>query len=115
MKLKELCSLIEGVIVEGGAYIDREVECVFASDLMSDVLTIRTDKKLVLLTGLANVQTIRTCEMSDIKLIVFVRGKKVTEEMKELASENEMTLVETPYSLYRTSGVLYQANLSSLY
>lgn len=115
MKLKELCSLIEGVIVEGEAYSDTEVECVFASDLMSDVLTIRTDKNLALLTGLANVQTIRTCEMSDIKLIIFVRGKKVTEEMKELASENEMTLVETPYSLYRTSGILYQANLASVY
>ena len=115
MKLKELCSLVSGVIVEGEAYSDTEIECVFASDLMSDVLTIHTDKNLALLTGLTNVQTIRTCEMSDIKVIVFVRGKKATEEMKEMAADNEMTLIETPFSLYRTSGILYQAEVPSVY
>ncbi len=111
MKIANITQLISGTIVEGGASIDKEIDCAFASDLMSDVLTLRTDKTVLLLTGLCNVQTIRTCEMSDLKVIVFVRGKQVTEEMKELAKENEMTLISTNFSLYRAAGILYAAGL----
>jgi hypothetical protein len=35
--------------------------------------------------------------------------------MKELAEENEMLLIETDYSMYRCSGILYQAGLPPLY
>lgn len=115
MKLEEINSLINGKVVEGQMPPDKTIDCAFASDLMSDVLTIRTEKSLMLITGLANLQTIRTCEMSDIKVILFVRGKKVTEEMKELAADNEMILIETDYSLFRTSGLLYAAGLKGVY
>jgi serine kinase of HPr protein (carbohydrate metabolism regulator) len=53
--------------------------------------------------------------MSDIKTVIFVRGKKTSAEMRELAAENEMILIETPYSMYRTSGLLFQAGVLSLY
>lgn len=115
MKIEEINSIIEGNVVTGQMPSNKEMDCAFASDLMSDVLTINTDKSLMLITGLANLQTIRTCEMSDIKVILFVRGKKVTEEMMELAAENEMILIETNYSLYRTSGLLYAAGLKGVY
>ena len=115
MKIQEIKSLISGTIVEGEAGQNKEVDCAFASDLMSDVLTLRTEKSLMLITGLCNMQTIRTCEMSDIKVIMFVRGKQVTDEMIELAQENEMTLITTKFSLYRTAGLLYSAGLPGVY
>ena len=82
---------------------------------MSDVLTIKDTSSLLLITGLANTQTIRTCEMSDIHYILFVRGKKVTEEMKELAEDNDMVLIETGYSMYKVAGILYANNIQPLY
>ncbi|MBO4644884.1 MAG: hypothetical protein J5642_00020 [Bacteroidales bacterium] len=115
MKIQQIISLIEGTIVEGETLSNKEVDCAFASDLMSDVLTLKTDKTVMLITGLCNMQTIRTCEMSDIKVIMFVRGKKVTEEMRELAEDNEMVLITTDFSLYRTSGLLFGAQLSGVY
>ncbi|MBO7624370.1 MAG: hypothetical protein J6S82_03580 [Bacteroidales bacterium] len=115
MKREEFLRLIEGKVVAGEGSEEREVNRVFASDLMSDVLTIKNANQLMLMTGLCNLQTIRTCEMAEVKVILFVRGKKVTEEMKELAEENEMLLIETDYSLYRCSGILYQAGLQPLY
>ncbi|MBQ4355026.1 MAG: hypothetical protein II757_00015 [Bacteroidales bacterium] len=115
MKIEEITSLISGTVVEGEAFIDREVDCAFASDLMSDVLTLRTDKSVMLITGLCNMQTIRTCEMSDIKVVIFVRGKVVTEEMKELAADNDMVLITTNFSLYRTSGLLFNTQLPGVY
>ena len=77
MKIHDIINLIGGTVVEGKQFLDKEITHVFASDLMSDVLTLNTDESLLLVTGLANLQTIRTCEMSDIKTVIFVRGKKL--------------------------------------
>lgn len=115
MKLEDILRLVNGKVKGGRITNEPEVEHVFASDLMSDVLTIKNANRLMLITGLCNLQTIRTCEMAEVKAVLFVRGKKVTEDMVELAEENDMLLMETEYSLFRTSGILYQAGLQPLY
>jgi predicted transcriptional regulator len=116
MTILEILELVDGKIVtEMGSHQVGEVDFTFASDLMSDVLTVRCQGNLMLITGLANLQTIRTCEMSEIKIILIVRGKEVTEEMIELANDNDILLMRTKYSLYRTSGVLYNAGLKAVY
>lgn len=106
---------VEADAQEGsGATPDREVSCAFSSDLMSDVLTLLADD-MVLITGLSNIQAIRTAEMADIAQIIFVRGKEPGEKMVELAKEAGITLIVTPFSLYRCSGVLYGAGLAALF
>jgi hypothetical protein len=87
MKLQEVALTLKARVICGQTRLERDVEAVFASDLMSDVLTIDSEK-LLLLTGLVNIQTIRTSEMSDIKNIVLVRNKKASPEMIALAEEN---------------------------
>lgn len=114
MKLKDVVQLLDAKVICGSRELDREIEFAFASDLMSDVLTLKNDN-LLLLTGLANLQTIRTSEMSDICNIIFVRNKKATAEMIELAHENDMVLIECGYSMFKTSGLLYNAGLKPLY
>lgn len=115
MTLQEIITHVSGTVVAGDPAMYPKIDCAFASDLMSDVLTITTNKRIMLITGLANLQTIRTCEMSDIKIILFARGKKATEEMIELAEDDDMVLIETPISLYKTSGILYNAGLLPVY
>lgn len=114
MIVKELSKRIEGKLVCGEHRLEEEIACGFSSDLMSDVLTTSSDK-LVLITGLSNVQLIRTTEMSDISYIVMVRGKKVSDEMLTLARENDMVLIETNYSMFRTSGVLFSAGIKPIF
>lgn len=114
MKLKDIVQLLDAKVICGSNKLDSEIEFAFASDLMSDVLTLKIDN-LLLLTGLANLQTIRTSEMSDISNIIFVRNKKATAEMIELADENDMVLIECGYSMFKTSGLLYNAGLKPLY
>ena len=63
MKIKDLCKLVEGTVLCGEGHLDGNVEQAFASDLMSDVLTVKTNE-FILITGLANLQAIRTAEMS---------------------------------------------------
>ena len=114
MTIKEIASFIQGEILCGEASIDQVQCCAFASDLMSDVLTVKTDN-FMLITGLANIQSIRTAEMSDVKCVLLVRGKEATEEMIELADEVGMVLMRTPFSMFKTSGILFSAGLSPVY
>lgn len=114
MKLKEVASIIEGKVLCCKDKLDQEVEFAFSSDLMSDVLTIETDG-MVLLTGLANVQAIRTAEMSDIQCVVIVRNKAVTPEMVELAEESGIVLIECKSSMFKTSGLLFQNGLKPIF
>lgn len=114
MKLRDIAAAVQGEIVCGQDRLDENVDYAFASDLMSDVLTIKTDNFL-LVTGLANVQSVRTAEMSDVEYILFVRGKAVTEDMAALAEDNGMVVIRTDYSMFKTSGILYGAGLKPVY
>lgn len=114
MLLKELCSLVEGSVICGESRLDESVDYAFASDLMSDVLTIKSDN-FIIITGLSNIQSVRTAEMSDVGYILIVRGKGITDEMLELAKENNMLVMSTKYSMFRASGILYGAGLKPVY
>lgn len=104
IKAKVIVGIPEGKIVENG----------FCSDLMSDVLTIDTDKML-LITGMANLQAIRTAEMADVQCILLVRDKKATSDMMRLATENGMLLMQTSMSMFKTAGILFEAGLKPVY
>jgi predicted transcriptional regulator len=115
MKLKDIAELLEGEIITSCNNDHKNMERAFTSDLMSDVLTLAQCDDVVLLTGLANIQTIRTIEMSGLPFVVLVRGKKASEEMIALAEENEISIMETAYSAFRASAVLYNAGIKSLF
>ena len=93
--------------------MDEEVEHAFASDLMSDVLTLKDSPMLI--TGLCNVQTIRTCDMATLDIIVIVRNKRVTDDMLELAEENDMVILSCAYSMFKVCGMLYDAGIKPLF
>ncbi len=114
MRVEDIVRTLDARIVCGGERKDYAIDTAFASDLMSDVLTLKHDHVL-LITGLANMQTIRTAEMSDINCIIFARNKKATKEMIELAIENEIIIIECRYSVFKTCGLLYQAGVKPIY
>jgi predicted transcriptional regulator len=111
--LDEIARLTHARVVCGST-MGHFVESAFSADLMSDVLTLSTNKML-LITGMANLQTIRTAEMADIHCILFVRKKKATPEMIALANELHMILLESNYSLFKTSGILFCQGLKPVY
>ena len=114
MKISEIAALLNAKIVCGEEFSDREIEKAFASDLMSDVLTTPFDNG-ILITGLANPQSIRTADMMDVSAIILARKKKATEEMISLAQENDAVIIECPLSVYHISGILYNHGLSPVY
>lgn len=114
MRLSKVVDLLDAIVICGEAHLDRDVRFGFASDLMSDVLTINTDEML-LITGMSNIQTIRTAEMADIQQILVVRNKDITQEMRDVANENEMVILSCPRSMFRAVATLGDAGLLPVY
>lgn len=114
MTIKQISELLEAKVVCGADRLEEENDMVFASDLMSEVLTIG-DHSPILLTGLCNMQTIRTCEMGNLNVIVLVRKKKATEEMIEEAEDEGMVLMECDYSMFKACGLLYNAGMRPIF
>ena len=114
MQISDICNLLSAQIICGYEHLSANIERGYSSDLMSDVLTLDTDH-LLLITGMCNLQTIRTAEMADIRFIVFVRNKKANDDMQALARENNLCIMESPFTLFKASGILYQAGLKPVY
>ncbi|MBK5200643.1 MAG: hypothetical protein JJE21_03820 [Spirochaetaceae bacterium] len=114
MKINEVINIISGTIVCGKNHLDMDVKYGFASDMMSDVLTL-LENDILLITGLSNSQTIRTAEMSDIKNIIIGRNKQVTGDMIKLANDADIAIIISPFSLFKISGILYNGDLNSIY
>jgi predicted transcriptional regulator len=114
MKLADVIKLIHGTVFnENDVDIDCEIKGGCGADLMSDVLaSIKPDA--ILLTGLCNPQVIRTATMADIRAIVLVRGKQPPHETIELAKQEKIPLISSPYGMFEICGRLYRAGLPSL-
>lgn len=111
MKLSEVRDVLDAKVIAGKSQIDREVDSAFGSDLMSDVLAFANDRVL-LLTGLVNLQVVRTAEMMDISAIVFVRGKSPDSSIIELAEAKGMVILTTDLTMYASCGRLYANGLT---
>lgn len=114
MTITDIAKITDGRILSGEHTLSAKIEYAFSSDLMSDVLKVEKENVL-LITGLANLQTIRTAEMSEINCIVFARNKKISSEIVSLAEENRIALIESPFSVFRISGELYKAGIKPLF
>ncbi len=112
MKVDAIIKAIDGEVLVRPAR-DVEIESAFAADLMSDILVFARPQMLMI-TGLVNPQTVRTAEMSDMPLILFVRGKRPPESLVEMAQEVGIGILLSPYTMYETAGLLYKAGLSGI-
>ncbi|HEX2952455.1 MAG TPA: DRTGG domain-containing protein [Bacillota bacterium] len=111
MKLMDVKRILQAEVIFGEQLLAKiDVMSICGSDLMSDVLAFTKDRTL-LLTGLVNPQVIRTAEMIDLVGIVFVRGKRPSDEMVQMAKERNLPLLAAATPLYETCGLLYSAGL----
>lgn len=110
MKLNEIKNVLNAELLTNDDSLELDVNFVFGSDLMSDVLSLVVGETM-LLTGLVNIQAVRTAEMKDIKCVVFVRGKVPEQYVIELAMEKGICLMSTKYIMFTSCGILYKYGL----
>lgn len=114
MNLKEIAEILGAEIIASDESSELTVPNAYACDLMSDVLAFCPPGAL-LLTGLTNIQIIRTAQMLDLPAVVFVRGKKPLEETLQLAKDSNIPVMLTRLSLYESCGLLYKEGLDPGY
>ena len=110
MTLKEIQDILSAEVLTVGADLDKQIKYAFAADLLSDVLALArgTGVQTLLVTGIIHPQVIHAGNIFDLGAIVFVRGKRPVEATLQLAIENQIPLLVTPYIMYETCGRLYQ-------
>jgi hypothetical protein len=110
LKLSEVQKLLRAEIIYGDHKLETEVETAAGSDLMSDLLTGPTAGAL-LLSGLNNLQVIRTAVIAGFTGVVLVRDKKPDPEMIAQARMHDMPLMTTPFTLFTACGRLFKEGI----
>jgi len=113
MKLSEIVDALDAKVLVGDHKLDKEINTCGASDLMSDILAGLSEGS-ILLTGLTTVQVIRTAIVAGVGAVVFVRGKTPPQEVINLAEEQTLPLISSPYSMFVSCGRLHACNLTGL-
>jgi hypothetical protein len=102
MNLIRIADTINAELVWGPeGWEQKNVDTVFASDLMSDVLMSDRDDML-LITSLSTEQSIRSANIVGSEAVVIANDKTVTDGMMDLARELGIALFCTRYPKYES-------------
>lgn len=110
MNVRDVMRILDAELICGEENLDTQVHDACGSDMMSDVLAFVKDQA-VLLTGLVNIQVVRTADMMDMVCIVFVRGKEPDADMIALANRRGMVLLKTQHRMFTACGLLWENGL----
>jgi len=111
MKLCDCVQVLEARILVPAPDMELDIKVACGADLMSDVMAFACSSNEMMLTGLVNPQTIRTAEMMDVKVVVFVRGKMPGEHMLTLARDKNICILTTMLPMFTACGLLYQSGI----
>jgi len=112
MNLKDIIKLANGTLLNPEVGLNIKIRGVCGADLMSDVLA-SSQPKAVLLTGLTNPQVVRTAQIAEFRAIIFVRGKQPQAETIDIATQEKMPLITSPFGMFELCGRLHSAGLPS--
>lgn len=110
MKLSEVRDILKATVVVGEKKLDIPIDKGAGTDLMSDLLRGPTNG-VVLLSGLNNLQVIRTSIVAGVAAIVLVRGKIPNQEMIEEARDHDLPFLSTPFTMFTACGRLFGRGL----
>ena len=108
----ELQKIAEALTCQNLTSVDGsiDVKTVVASDGMSEILAFSRPGALML-TGLTNIQSVRTAVVADACAIIYVRGKRPADKVLELASEKGIPVLMTWLGMFDSCGILYRMGL----
>ncbi len=112
MNLEQIIRIAQGEVITKELSTDVNIHGGCCADLMSDVLAY-TRPHAVLITGLTNPQVVRTAQVADFRAIIFIRGKKPQSETIEIAVQENIPLISSPFGMFELSGKLHDAGLTS--
>ena len=107
MKVCELAEKVGATLLTPGSG-GMEVQRIYASDRISDLLNEVTDATL-LVTNLSNSALIRLIQLMDVSGLCLLNGAEPEDSVVAAAREHGAALVISPLGMYETCGRLYEA------
>jgi len=108
--LREIAKVLQAEVLSGEQHMNKFADMACGSDLMSDVLAF-TKVRAILLTGLTNVQVVKTADISDLSALIFVRGKHPHQDVLLAAESKGIPVLCTKHTMFEACGRLYEIGL----
>jgi anti-sigma regulatory factor (Ser/Thr protein kinase) len=101
MTIETIRDALEATVIVGDDLLSTNIEHIYASDLMSDVLAFGKPNS-ILLTGLATQQAIISAHMAEFKAVVLLRGKRTKDRAEQFARTNHLAMLSTKLDMYES-------------
>ena len=113
MKLHDLRDILQCEVLTEGDDLTVEVQNVVASDGMSEILAFAKSKELMI-TGLTNIQAIRTADIAGVSAVIFCRGKRPDTRVIEFAKKKKIPILVTKMVMFDICAILYNKGLKGV-
>ncbi len=110
MKLEEISVILQCRVLTPEMDMNMELNTVLASDGMSEILAFHKPGALMI-TGLTNIQSVRTADVADVKAIIYIRGKQPNEKTIEFARQKKLPVLTTALGMFEVCGLLYEKGM----
>lgn len=107
MKVKDLLQSPDFQLISNDSGLNKEVNGVFSSDLLSHVMGF-ADEKNVLITVLNNINVLGVASLLDFSCVIFSHSVKVNQAIIDKANELEISLLNSKLSTAKVVLALYQ-------
>lgn len=111
MKLRQIAQLLDARVLSGEELLDTNVDNVFCTDVMADVLAYASSHT-VLITRLLNLSVIRSSMMAEIHCVIFSDSTAPEPSLLALAEAHDIVVMGTEDSMFHTAEKLLDAGLS---
>jgi len=113
MKLVEIKDLLQCEVLAGEDDLHVDVTQVVASDGMSEILAFAKSKELMI-TGLTNIQSIRTADIAGVSAVLYCRGKRPDKKVIEFARQKRIPILVTKMVMFDICAILYNRGLKGV-
>jgi predicted transcriptional regulator len=105
MKLSEVRDVLKCEVLAGEDDLAIDVQTVVASDGMSEILAFANSRELMI-TGLTNIQSVRTADLAGCSAVVYCRGKRPDARAVEYARAKKIPILVTRMFMFDICAVL---------
>lgn len=113
MKLSEIRDLLRCEVLAGEDNLSVDIQYVVASDGMSEILAFAKSKELMV-TGLTNIQSIRTADIAGCSAVLYCRGKRPDSKVIEFAKSRKIPVLVTPMLMFDICVTLHDKGLKGV-
>ena len=113
MILSEIRDILQAEVLTGEEDLSADVQQVVASDGMSEILAFARSKELMI-TGLTNIQSIRTADIAGVSAVIYCRGKRPDKKVVDFARQKKIPVLVTRMGMFDICGILYARGLKGV-